>query len=64
MFRTKYSRNTRSKKNHNTKKTPQYVEDYNEVILNDLVDEDKNNDINVNEEHENKPRVKRKKESK
>ena len=49
MFKTKNNlrRNAKHKEHKNTKKTSSYVEDYNEVILNDLVDDNKSN----SEEH-------------
>lgn len=52
MFRTKNNlrRNAKHKEHKNAKKTS-YVEDYNEVILNDLVDDNKSsNEDNVQEE--------------
>lgn len=39
--RNNIRRNAKNKQHKNTKKSPQYVEDYNEVILNDLVVENK-----------------------
>lgn len=49
MFKTKNNlrRNIKHKEHKNTKKPSQYVEDYNEIILNDLVD-----DNHVNKENE------------
>ncbi|WP_455537918.1 hypothetical protein [Terrisporobacter sp.] len=52
MFKTKknFRRNAKHKQQKNTKKTTQYEEDYNEVILNDLVDDNKENkDVKVQE---------------
>lgn len=53
MFKTKSNlrRNPKHKEPKNTKKSSQYVEDYNEVILNDLVQDNKSdNEDNVQEE--------------
>ena len=53
MFKAKKNlrRNAKHKEQKSTKKSSPYVEDYNEIILNDLVDENKpSNEIDVQEE--------------
>lgn len=62
MFKTKKNlgRNIKHKEHKNTKKTSQYEENYNEVILNDLVDENKvNNEDNVQEDPSRKTKKKK-----
>ena len=52
MFNTKKNlrRNAKHKEPRNNKKNSSYVEDYNEVILNDLVDENKSNNEDIVQE--------------
>ena len=62
MFKTKNNlrRNAKHKEHKNTKKTSSYVEDYNEVILNDLVEDNKpNSKGNVQEETTRKTKKKK-----
>ncbi len=57
--RNNFRRSVKHKQPKNTKKTPQYVEDYNEVILNDLVDENKVDEVNAEEEPARKAKKKK-----
>ena len=62
MFKTNKNlrRNMKHKQQKSTKKNSQYVEDYNEVILNDLVSENKEDDkVDVQEEPTRKNKRKR-----
>uniref|UniRef100_UPI00262D0EFA hypothetical protein n=1 Tax=Terrisporobacter sp. TaxID=1965305 RepID=UPI00262D0EFA len=57
--RSNFRRSVKHKQPKNSKKTPQYVEDYNEVILNDLVDENKVDEVKMEEESIRKPKKKK-----
>ena len=58
MFRGKnsFERNVKHKQHKSNKKNTQYEEDYNEVILNDLVNENNENKVENQDEPERKSR--------